>query len=251
MDDAPHPAAQASPGYLRATRHPWPCLLFLLPLLAAYEAGVQLLGGAQAQALRNGADAWLRGGLEAFGVRQPWVVPLVVLALFAVWAVSRWRDRPRGGPALCLGMAIESFLFALGLWGVSRGYAPLAEQFGLAPPGSIAVGLGPLGPVVTYLGAGIYEELIFRLAGYAGLVALLRLAEVPPAAAVALGVAGSSLAFAAAHHIGPNGEAMVPAVFLFRTLAGVYFALVFQFRGCGVAVGAHAVYDVFVGVALA
>ena len=25
-------------GYLASTRHPWPCLLFLLPLLLAYEA---------------------------------------------------------------------------------------------------------------------------------------------------------------------------------------------------------------------
>ena len=42
--------------YLRATRHPWPCLLFLLPLLAAYELGVHQLGGGQPDALRNGAD---------------------------------------------------------------------------------------------------------------------------------------------------------------------------------------------------
>src|SRR4051794_33770095 len=50
-------------SYVAATRHPWPCFLFLLPLLAAYEGGVLWVGGAQSEAFRNGADSWLRWGL--------------------------------------------------------------------------------------------------------------------------------------------------------------------------------------------
>ena len=53
------------PGYLPATRHPWPCLLFVLPLLIAYEACVVLFGGTHPEALRNGADNWVRGGFTA------------------------------------------------------------------------------------------------------------------------------------------------------------------------------------------
>ena len=50
-------------GYLSATRHPWSCLLFLVPLIVVYEAGVVWLGGPQPELLRNGADTWLRWGL--------------------------------------------------------------------------------------------------------------------------------------------------------------------------------------------
>ena len=50
------------------SRHPWPCLLFLLPLLAAYELGVHRLSGGQPDALRNGADSWLRQGFAALGL---------------------------------------------------------------------------------------------------------------------------------------------------------------------------------------
>src|SRR5947207_3038805 len=57
-------------GYLHATRHPWPCLLFLLPLLLAYEGGVLWLGAAQHDLLRNGADAWMRGALQAVGLHE-------------------------------------------------------------------------------------------------------------------------------------------------------------------------------------
>ena len=59
----------------------------------------------------------------------------------------------------------------------------------------------------------------------------------------------SALLFSAAHHVGPYGEKMNSYVFLFRTMAGVYFALLFQFRGFAVAAGAHACYDVLVGLA--
>ena len=52
-------------SYWQSTRHPGPCLLFLAPLLAAYEIGVVKLGGATPLALRNGADAWLRWGLQS------------------------------------------------------------------------------------------------------------------------------------------------------------------------------------------
>ena len=38
------------------------------------------------------------------------------------------------------------------------------------------------------------------------------------------------------------------ATFLFRLLAGMYFALLFELRGFGVAVGAHACYNVMVSV---
>ena len=58
----------------------------------------------------------------------------------------------------------------------------------------------------------------------------------------------SAVLFAAAHHIGPYGEPFDRSVFLFRALAGLYFGLLYQLRGFGVAVGTHASYDVLVGV---
>ena len=65
-----------------------------------------------------------------------------------------------------------------------------------------------------------------------------------------LGIVLSSVAFAAVHHLGPTGEAYQGFVFLFRTLAGLYFAVLYQARGFGIAVGTHACYDILVGVVL-
>src|SRR5205085_538747 len=63
------------------------------------------------------------------------------------------------------------------------------------------------------------------------------------------GMAVESAAFAVAHHVGPYGEWPIdPVVFAFRAVAGLYFTALYVGRGFGVAVGAHAGYDVLVGV---
>jgi len=61
----------------------------------------------------------------------------------------------------------------------------------------------------------------------------------------------ASLAFSAAHHLGPAGESMVPIVFYFRTVAGLVFSALYLTRGLGIAVGAHAGYNILVGSSIA
>jgi membrane protease YdiL (CAAX protease family) len=145
-------------------------------------------------------------------------------------------------------MLLECFLFALALWGLSHAFGPFLEGIGVQLSTKPAVEQ-TVSRVVTFVGAGIYEEILFRLVLFSGLALLLQLALVPKAGAVPIAAIVSALLFSAAHHVGPYGEKMNSYVFLFRTMAGVYFALLFQFRGFAVAAGAHACYDVLVGLA--
>jgi hypothetical protein len=145
-------------------------------------------------------------------------------------------------------MALESCLFAMLLWEFSRNFGPIVDGLGIRF--QITVQTAPLAQVLTYIGAGIYEEVLFRLGLFAGFCALLRAVGLPWLIAVTLAAMTASLAFAAAHHIGPYGEPMRPDFFVFRTLAGLYFTVLFVSRGFGIAVGAHAGYDVLVGVVI-
>jgi membrane protease YdiL (CAAX protease family) len=236
-----------TPGYLHATRHPWPTLLIMLPLLIVYEAGVLWLGGAKPEMLRNGADAWLRMALESIGLHQMLVAPALIAVFFAVWSYVRRGDRPDGLLGVCSGMLLECFLFALALWGLSHGFAPFLNSLGI----SLNVGSGPdptIAKLITFVGAGIYEEILFRLILFSGLAWLLRQALMPKFVAVILAAIVSAFLFATAHHVGAYGEKMDSYRFLFRTMAGIYFAIIYQFRGFGIAVGAHACYDVLVGL---
>jgi len=232
--------------YLRSTRHPWASLLFLLPLLAAYEGGLLWLGGDQAARFRNGADAWVRWQLELFGIGHVLIAPAIVLTVFLIWSGRRWGDRPTDPVAVWFGMAFESACFAFLLWQFSQNFGLLVERTGVRL--EIAGQTTRVSQVLTYIGAGIYEEVLFRLGLFVALVAVLRAVSLPRPVAVLVAAVAAAAAFAAAHHVGPYGEAMNPYVFLFRALAGLYFTALFVARGFGIAVGAHAGYDVLVGV---
>src|SRR5262249_42642162 len=142
-------AMPAKSTYFRDTRHPWPSFLFLLPLLLAYEGGVFWLGGTQPDALRNGADAWMRWGLETIGLEQACWPPVLVAAMFLGWSYLRRQSRPKDLVGVVSGMVIETVFFALGLWGLSRGLAPLLERLGVALRWNPAT-LDAVGQAITY-----------------------------------------------------------------------------------------------------
>jgi hypothetical protein len=239
--------APGSGGYLAAARHPWACVLFVLPLLTAYEVGVLCLPPQQRDASRNGADLWLRSLLGEIGLRQWFWAPALLAVGLLAWAWARRKDRPGEMPAVWVGMLLESAVLAVGLWGACHGLFPLLERLGLQIAG--ASRLDPaIEKMLGFVGAGIYEEALFRLLLFSVLVGLVRLAEVSSPAARVVGGLVSALVFALAHHVGPAGEAFRPDLFLFRVLAGLYFTALYHFRGFGIAVGAHAGYDVLVGL---
>ncbi len=115
-------------------------------------------------------------------------------------------------------------------------------------PGLLQASPGhPAAPLIGFLGAGLYEEALFRLTLMPTFFYGLRLLQTPILAANTLAVTGSALLFSLAHHAGSPGEAFTWYAFIFRWLAGVFFAWVFAARGFGVAVGTHSAYDILVG----
>jgi len=227
--------------YRRSTLHPLPCLFFLLPLLMLYEVGIWYLP--PGESLRNGADAWLRWALQSFGLAQLYWAPALVACFFLAWSWKRRDDLPDDLPGVCVGMAIESLALGLGLWVLYRSTAPLKTLLAVPCPEASAFHV-----IVTYIGAGIYEEVLFRLLLYSGLAAFFRIVRLAWPLTLLLAAGVSSLLFAAAHHAGPFGEPFHDQVFIFRTLAGLYFAAIYQLRGFGITVGAHVCYDVLASV---
>lgn len=144
-------------------------------------------------------------------------------------------------------MAAESVIFAIGLVGLSRlveiGFARL-DTSALLDTSTLPI---PLSSVIGYIGAGVYEEAIFRLALIPMFYGAARVIHSPKILAGTLAVTASSLLFSLAHHAGAPGETFTLFAFIFRWMAGIGFAWIFLVRGFGVAVGAHAAYDVLVG----
>jgi len=233
----------ADDSYWQLSSSPLTSLVFTLPLVLAYEGGVLLLGRGSP---RNGADVWLRHLLDALGFGQYFLLPLLtVLGLLAWQHLS--QDRWRFSAAVLPGMALECLLWALALVALGRMQQhlwPLALeglQFG-------DDGRGVFARLVGYCGAGLYEEVLFRLLLLPVSVWTFARLGCTTLAAGFWALVLSSLLFSAAHYVGPLGDAFSLYSFTFRAIAGVFFAILFLTRGFGIAAGTHFVYDLIVGL---
>lgn len=225
-------------SYWSLSRTPLTSLVFSLPLVLAYEGGVLLLGRGSP---RNGADVWLRQLLDALGFGAYFLLPtLTVLGLLAWHHIE--HDRWHFSGRVLLGMAAECLLWAAALVGLAR----LQDQ--LWPLATPAGWEGPLARLVGFCGAGLYEEVLFRLLLLPLVIGVFERLGASTGRAAVLGLVASSLLFSAAHYVGPLGDAFTLYSFTFRWLAGMFFAFLFVVRGFGIAAGTHATYDVLVGM---
>ena len=232
----------AGDTYWAISRTPLTSLVFSLPLVLAYEGGVLLLGHGSP---RNGADVWLRQLLDGLGFGAYFLLPILMVVGLLAWhhvAHDRWHF----SAGILLGMAAESLLWAFLLIGIARlqeSLWPLAVEQGHGPM------MGLLARFVGFCGAGLYEEVLFRLLMLPAVIWLLeRWGQTRLSAAIS-GMVLTSLLFSGAHYVGPLGDTFSLYSFTFRTLAGLFFSLVFLARGFGIVAGAHAAYDLLVGLA--
>jgi Type II CAAX prenyl endopeptidase Rce1-like len=210
-------------------------LIAIFPLFLIYEIGVAFTPA------MNGVDFVSRNLFALVNYnRQDYLLIHGSLALaFLIYLfVSRKRaSHPlRRFPP----MLAESIVYALTLG--SFIVFVMRKLLGIEP----SLATGGLTNVLLSCGAGVHEELVFRLGICAGGAALLRLIGVRHVLAVAAAFLVSSMLFSAAHHLGPMGEPFTWSAFIYRTLAGLIFAAIFYYRSLGHAAYTHALYDVWV-----
>jgi len=279
-------------SYLERTSRPIYGLIFLLPFIIFYELGTILISSElmQQSHIRVVAFVWLASFANYLGLssRFAWLASplLVVVILLALQITSRkpWTVRfkdflPVGCECIILAVPLIVLSALLnrpavapddaitGNSGAIKINAPAGATVSAAQTSQLfaaaqtnhASQTGPetslLVNIVTGIGAGIYEEFIFRLV----LICLLMLffqdfLSLARNRAILLAVLISAALFSAHHHVVflnghfcRTGDFTWPQ-FIFRTIAGIYFAALFAFRGFGVTAGTHAFYDIIVAL---
>ncbi|MEM1042717.1 MAG: CPBP family intramembrane glutamic endopeptidase [Bacteroidota bacterium] len=232
--------------YLRFSRTATYGFLAALPLLVGYHTLILLANGGQA-GVRVGAEVWITRLLAAFGATGMLALGAAVL-LVGVGVL--WWERKKAIPVRrrYLGMMVaESAVYAVVLaftigWfvGLLFAFAPEAMAAQVGRPDRFTL-------VALSLGAGIYEELVFRVILVGGLfLALHRLAAWKRGRAYLVAAVVGALIFSAVHYTGALGDPFELSSFTFRFLFGLALNAVFLVRGFGIAAWAHALYDVLV-----
>jgi len=223
--------------YFHRSELPLASLLFLLPLIVMFEVASRYYTTGDPIAF------WMIGRFfNWFGVGGRSLPALVLVAILLGWHMARhdpWKFDIRTLPV----MALETMFLSLPLmilWAAIVGrrvslnvHLPVGKWTALA---------------VSSIGAGIYEEFLFRLVGMTILyLVLVRLFQLPKVWSSLLMVLGTAVLFSAYHYLGT--EAFEWRLFTFRTGAGIYFAMLFLTRGFGITAGVHIFYDLVISAA--
>jgi len=238
--------------YLRATRSATYGVLAGLPLFLLYELFVVLVNEGRTEHVRVGADVWIKNMMATIG--QPGLLGTAVL-LFAIGVYVAFRERRRQIPirASWFGLLVaESLCYAVVLavlvstvvgavFGLDVGAAISAQDVAaqVTPPGRITM-------LVLSIGAGLYEELVFRVALVGGLFLVLRRFVNGSRKAYLVAALVGAFIFSLVHYVGPYGDPFLMSSFTFRFLFGLALNALFLVRGFGVAAWTHALYDVMV-----
>jgi len=240
-------------GYLEHSSSPLVSLAFVLPLILIYEIGTRGAPSTPAAAApRHVIGFTLPYQFFAlFGASGRSLPAFAAVGILLVWHVAR-QDRWRVRWQTLGGMAIEGAVLSLPLLALSIVVAHILRVIPLTAglPALRASRMPSDDLLILCLGAGIYEELVFRLILMTVLTLvvkdLLQVSRGPVALAVVL---ISAVMFSGYHYLGP--EPFHWRTFAFRALAGIYFGVLFLTRGFGVTAAAHAAYDILVLLVLA
>ncbi|MFO0786943.1 MAG: CPBP family intramembrane glutamic endopeptidase [Phycisphaerales bacterium] len=253
-----HAELSRSPSYWTLSTSPLHVLVFLSPLIALYEFGSLYYLHNTSGAIRTvGANDLLVRFFDLFGatgLHLPAITLVVVLLIWHILSKDSWKIRSD----VLAGMALESCVLVLPLLVLGLVMHSQDEKARLAA-------LALENPVVDLrdsswqarltlsIGAGLYEELLFRLVMITGIhIFLADVFRVPKRTAAVVACLISAVAFALYHDISIAGLRTGTDIrpFLFLTAAGGYFAALFLMRGFGIVVAAHALYDIVVLVVM-
>ena len=227
-------------SYWRSTRSPLYSFLFTVPLFLIYEIGIFLTSSDDMFVLRNGADALMRQLLATFGITGLyWVGVIFFIGFIITFILQRkfWEETQIHSDYFLL-MMVESVGWSVLIYFfMSNVYLLLMN-----PTGSMLVQ-----QVTLAVGAGIYEEFLFRVLLIAGISVILGFifqwsdkTRNWAAMVIAAGI------FSSFHFIGEYGDFFSFNIFMVRFLAGIALGTLYFLRGFGITAWSHAVYDLIV-----
>ena len=252
-----HPIAQAEASvekipttYFSLSRTRSYGFLAALPLIILYEVMIFLANDGSYQQVRVGAEVWIKDALALFGQAGLLVMGVGIIL---VGAVILFVDRKKGieiRPTYFGGIILESTVYAIVVallvsTVVGVIFAAAVTEYAAAivsvPPGN-----GLFTDVALSIGAGIYEELIFRVLLVGGATWALSLIGLERVTSYVIAAIIGAAIFSAVHYIGSLGDVFTIQSFTFRFLFGLVLNVIFLVRGFGVAAWTHAIYDIMI-----
>lgn len=223
-------------GYFDCVKKPVYNFLFVLPLLIIYEALILI----SATPIRNGADVIVKLFFNMVGIKTIIGFTLIIITIYAYIVFSNKENTNETiYPVYFVFMFAESFLYALALGPV---VIRLTEKVALAA--QVPYRLGVVDRIIASIGAGIYEEFVFRYLLITIFIFIFqKYFALKTVHAAIFAIFWAAIIFSGFHYVGELGDKFDAVSFIFRFIAGIILSMLYFLRGFGIAVYTHAIYD--------
>ncbi len=224
--------------YLNSSRTIHYSLIVTLPVLVIYEIGILILFRDSFFEMRNTGEILLRNLFESLHLTNPYAVSGILLGCFiaVMWRGYHIEKRPGIRANYIVYMLLESMFWASILFVSMHLFSQLPLQISSIEDKVSNMNLA--------LGAGIFEELIFRLVLIGAILVILqRGLSFEPIVAVPIAIFSAACIFAAFHLF---TEMYYFPVFTQRVFGGILLGSLFYLRGYGISVYAHIVYNILI-----
>ena len=227
-------------SYLLKSKTSFYSFLFTLPLFFIYEINILFLSWDDILVVRNGADFLMRNILESFDIYGLYGLGLVFfLGLLVTYIFFIKEDQKQEVNVNFLFIMLAESM----LWSVFLYFLLFKFMVLLMNP----VGKTILQQVTLAIGAGIYEEFLFRvllIAGLSGILGFVFMWDKTFKNIIAVVLSGGI--FSAFHFMGEYGDFFSMELFLIRFFAGLILGVLYMYRGFGITAYTHSIYDLIV-----
>jgi len=227
-------------SYLLKSKTSFYSFLFTLPLFFLYEINILFLSWDDILVVRNGADFLMRNILESFDIYGLYGLGLVfLLGLLVTYIFFIKEDQQQEVNVNFLFIMLAESM----LWSVVLYFLLFKFMVLLMNP----VGKTILQQVTLAIGAGIYEEFLFRvllIAGLSGILGFVFMWDKTFKNIIAVVLSGGI--FSAFHFMGEYGDFFSMELFLIRFFAGLILGVLYMYRGFGITAYTHSIYDLIV-----
>ncbi|NQV49421.1 MAG: CPBP family intramembrane metalloprotease [Candidatus Marinimicrobia bacterium] len=224
--------------YLSSSKTIHYSLVMTLPVLVIYEIGILVLFRNSFFEMRNTGEILLRNLFESLHLTNAYAVSGILLGCFiaVMWRGYSIEKRPGIRANYIIYMLLESIFWASILFMAMQLFSHMSLQI---------ISLeDKISNMNLALGAGIFEELIFRLVLISAILVILdRGLALDPVFAVPVSIVLAACVFAAFHLF---MEVYYFPVFAQRVFGGTILGTLFYFRGYGISVYAHIIYNILI-----
>tara|TARA_X000001036_G_C20546924_1_gene752701 strand:+ start:137 stop:853 length:717 start_codon:yes stop_codon:yes gene_type:complete len=229
--------------YISLSKNDFYSLVIITPLFILYQILGFFNNYESHFIVKNSADVFIKNFFQSFDPLYGDFAYLICFIFIALFIVLKNRELFMSSEIKLLflfGMLLESLIHSISLLVI------MSLVYEILPLSISLFSNGIIEGVYLSIGAGIWEELLFRYVLITTLLFVFNKAmyDFSNFSYLVIIVVTSAL-FSYYHFLGIDPELISLSVFIYRFIAGIILAIIFIFRGLGIAAYTHTFYDLY------